>query len=98
MVPDSLQRAYLDAGSQVLWENGEPRLRRAWLLDDDNGKRRAAGAPSRRFRTVVLYPLCLAVALPLLICASENAAGAMPEQSQPPTTKQRAKPGVLEEV
>ena len=84
--------------------------------------KRAAGALSRRLRTVVLRILCLAVALPLLACASANAADASdgqmselaqatqnnppksgtasetPEQSQPPNTQQRAKPGVLEEV
>src|ERR1700693_3476885 len=91
------------------------------FIPKDDGKR-AAGALSRRFRTVLLGPLCLAVALTLLTCASANAADTSdgqiselaqatqnnppksdtasetPEQSQPPTTQQRAKPGVLEEV
>jgi hypothetical protein len=75
MVPDSLQRAYLDAGSQVLWEKGERLFRRGWL-PDDNGKRSAAGALSRRFRAVFLCPLCLVIALPLLACASANAVDA----------------------
>jgi AraC family transcriptional regulator len=64
-VPDSLQRAYIGTGSQVLSENGERLFRRGWLLDD-NGKRRAAGTLPRRFSTVVVCPLCLAVAASLL--------------------------------
>jgi hypothetical protein len=55
-----------------------------YILKDDG--KRAAGGLSRRSRTVVLTPLCLAVALPLLACASANAAdtsrGQMPELAQ----------------
>ena len=40
MVPHSLNGAYSDGGSQVLWEDGERVFRRGWRLDDD-GKRRA---------------------------------------------------------
>jgi PAS domain S-box-containing protein len=40
MVPHSLNGAYLDGGSQVLWEDGERVFRRGWRLDD-NGRRRA---------------------------------------------------------
>ena len=40
MVPHSLNGAYSDGGSQVLWEDGERTFRRGWRLDD-NGNRRA---------------------------------------------------------
>ena len=40
MVPHSLNGAYSDGESQVLWEDGERVFRRGWRLDDD-GKRRA---------------------------------------------------------
>ena len=40
MVPHSLNVAYSDGGSQVLWEDGERVFRRGWRLDD-NGKQRA---------------------------------------------------------
>ena len=40
MVPHSQNVAYLDVGSQVLWEDGERAFRRGWRLDDA-GKRRA---------------------------------------------------------
>src|SRR5262249_59549952 len=52
MVPPSLNGAYSDGGSQVLWEDGERVFRRGWRLDD-NGKRAvlfvmpAADQPSR---------------------------------------------------
>src|SRR5215510_820914 len=52
MVPHSLNGAYSDGGSQVLWEDGERVFRRGWRLDD-NGKRAvllvmpAADQPSR---------------------------------------------------
>jgi PAS domain S-box-containing protein len=38
MVPHSLNVAYPDGGSQVLWEDGERVFRRGWRLDDE-GKR-----------------------------------------------------------
>jgi serine/threonine protein kinase len=41
MVRHSLQGAYSDGGSQVLWEDGERVFRRGWRVDDD-GKQRAA--------------------------------------------------------
>src|SRR5215813_8584194 len=41
MVQHSLQGAYSDGGSQVLWEDGERVFRRGWRVDDD-GKQRAA--------------------------------------------------------
>jgi hypothetical protein len=40
LVPHSLNGAYSDGGSQVLWHDGERVFRRGWRLDD-NGKRRA---------------------------------------------------------
>jgi hypothetical protein len=40
MMPPSLNGAYSDDGSQVLWHDGECILRRGWQLDDD-GKRGA---------------------------------------------------------
>src|SRR6516162_5291396 len=40
MVPHSLNGAYSDGDSEVLWEDGERVFRRGWQLDDD-GKRRA---------------------------------------------------------
>jgi len=40
MAPHSLNGAYSDGGSQVLWEDGERVFRRGWRLDD-NRKRRA---------------------------------------------------------
>jgi PAS domain S-box-containing protein len=40
VVPHLLNSAYSDAGSQILWEDGERAFRRGWRLDDD-GKRRA---------------------------------------------------------
>jgi serine/threonine protein kinase len=40
MVPHSLNGAYPDRGSQVLWEDGERVFRRGWRQDDD-GERRA---------------------------------------------------------
>ena len=40
MVPHSLNGAYSDGGSQILWEDGERVFRRGWRLDD-NGQRRA---------------------------------------------------------
>ncbi len=40
MVPHSLNGAYSDGESQVLWEDGERVFRRGWRVDDD-GKRRA---------------------------------------------------------
>ena len=40
MVPHSLNGAYSDNGSQILWEDGERVFRRGWRLDD-NGQRRA---------------------------------------------------------
>jgi len=53
MVPHSLNVAYSDGGSQVLWGDGERIFHRGWRLDDD-GKRRnvlialpAADHPSR---------------------------------------------------
>jgi hypothetical protein len=52
MVPHSLDGAYSEGGSQVLWEDGERVFRRGWRLDD-NGKRPvllvmpAADQPSR---------------------------------------------------
>jgi PAS domain S-box-containing protein len=52
-MPDSLNGAYSDGGSEVLWEDGERVFRRGWRLDD-NGERRpvlivlpAADHPSR---------------------------------------------------
>ena len=41
MVPHSLNVAYSDGKSQVLWEDGERVFRRGWRVDDE-GKRRAA--------------------------------------------------------
>jgi PAS domain S-box-containing protein len=41
MAPHSLNGAYSDGESQVLWEDGERVFRRGWRLDD-NGKQRAA--------------------------------------------------------
>src|SRR5262249_15296546 len=41
MVPHSPKGAYLDGGSQVLWEDGERVFRRGWRLDDDGTKRTA---------------------------------------------------------
>ena len=38
MVPHSLDGAYSESGSQILWEDGERIFRRGWRLDD-NGKR-----------------------------------------------------------
>src|SRR4029077_7232795 len=53
MVPHSLNVAYSDTGSQVLWEDSERVFRRGWRLDD-NGRQRpvllvttAADHPSR---------------------------------------------------
>ncbi|MBV9519132.1 MAG: serine/threonine protein kinase, partial [Hyphomicrobiales bacterium] len=52
VVPHSLDGAYLDSGSQILWEDGERVFRRGWQLED-NGKRAvllvmpAADQPSR---------------------------------------------------
>ena len=53
MMSQSLDSAYSDGGSQVLWEDGERVFRRGWRADD-NGKRRpvlmvvpAAEHPSR---------------------------------------------------
>src|SRR5215472_3376994 len=53
MVPHSLDGAYSEGGSQVLWEDGERVFRRGWRLDDD-GKQRvvltvvpASDRPSR---------------------------------------------------
>src|SRR5262249_19388351 len=40
MVPHSLNVAYSDGGSQVLWQDGERAFRRGWRLDAE-GKRRA---------------------------------------------------------
>ena len=40
MVPHSLNDAYSDGGSEVLWQDGERVFRRGWRLDDD-GKQRA---------------------------------------------------------
>jgi hypothetical protein len=40
MVPHSLNVAYSDTDSQVLWEDSERAFRRGWRLDDD-GKQRA---------------------------------------------------------
>ncbi|MBV9563769.1 MAG: serine/threonine protein kinase, partial [Bradyrhizobium sp.] len=40
MVRHSLQGAYSDGGSQVLWEDGERVFRRGWRVDDD-GKQHA---------------------------------------------------------
>ena len=40
MVPHSLNVAYADGESQVLWEDGERIFRRGWRVDDD-GERRA---------------------------------------------------------
>src|SRR5215472_454119 len=40
MVPHSLNVAYSDGDSQVLWEDRERVFRRGWRLDDE-GKRRA---------------------------------------------------------
>jgi PAS domain S-box-containing protein len=40
MVSHSINDAYADAGSEVLWEDGERAFRRGWRLDDE-GKRRA---------------------------------------------------------
>src|SRR5215813_8745205 len=55
MVPHSLNGAYSEDGSQVLWEDGERAFRRGWRLDDE-GKRRpvlfvapAADHPSRSY-------------------------------------------------
>jgi iron complex outermembrane receptor protein len=111
----------LSSGPRILLrtDEGERLFRRGWV-PDNNGRRRAAGALSRRFRAVVLGPLCFAVALPFLACATANAASddqmseltqatqnnppksdtarETPEQAQPPTTKQKANTGVLEEV
>src|SRR6516164_4121428 len=39
-MPDSLNDAYSDGGSQELWEDGERVFRRGWRLDD-NGEKRA---------------------------------------------------------
>jgi len=41
MVPQSPNGAYLDGGSQVLWEDGERTFRRGWRVGDD-GTRHAA--------------------------------------------------------
>ena len=53
MVPHSLNVAYADSGSQILWRDSERIFHRGWRLDDD-GKRRdvliaspAANHPSR---------------------------------------------------
>ena len=35
MVPHSLNVAYSDGGSQILWEDGERVFRRGWRLNDD---------------------------------------------------------------
>ena len=35
MVPHSLNVAYSDGGSQILWEDGERAFRRGWRLNDD---------------------------------------------------------------
>ena len=40
MVPHSLNSAYSDGSSQILWEDSERVFHRGWRLDDD-GKRRA---------------------------------------------------------
>ena len=40
MVPHSLNGAYADGDSQVLWEDGERVFRRSWR-QDESGKRRA---------------------------------------------------------
>jgi PAS domain S-box-containing protein len=40
MVPHSQNVAYLDGGSEVLWEDGERAFRRGWRLDEE-GKRHA---------------------------------------------------------
>jgi hypothetical protein len=45
MVPHSLNVAYSDTDSQVLWEDSERAFRRGWRLDDDGA---AAGARARR--------------------------------------------------
>src|SRR5690242_16988565 len=53
MVPHSLNGAYSDGGSQVLWEDGERVYRRGWRLGDNAGRRAvlivvpAADHPSR---------------------------------------------------
>jgi hypothetical protein len=39
-LPHSLNSAYSDVSSQILWEDGERVFHRGWRLDDD-GKRRA---------------------------------------------------------
>jgi iron complex outermembrane recepter protein len=77
---------------------------------------------TRPFNTVILGPMCLALALPWLACASANATDASDgqtseqaqpiqnnppkgdmareksEQAEPPTTKPKAEPRVLEQV
>src|SRR5262245_5953771 len=53
MVPHSLNGAYSDGGSQVLWQDGERVIRRGWRPDHDGGRRAvlimlpAADHPSR---------------------------------------------------
>ena len=53
MVPHSLNGAYSDGGSQVVWEDGERVFRRGWRLDDKDRRRAvlivlpAAEHPSR---------------------------------------------------
>src|SRR5262245_51857778 len=53
MVPHSLNVAYSDSGSQILWEDGERAFRRGWRLDDESRRRAvlfvapAAEHPSR---------------------------------------------------
>src|SRR6516165_471643 len=53
MAPHSLNRAYLDSASQVLWEDGERVFRRGWRPDDDGSRSAvlivlpAADQPSR---------------------------------------------------
>jgi hypothetical protein len=39
MVLRLLNGAYLDGGSQILWEDGERVFRRGWRLDDNGGRR-----------------------------------------------------------
>jgi hypothetical protein len=52
-MPHSLNSAYSDGSSQILWEDGERVFHRGWRLDDDGGRRAvlfvapAANHPSR---------------------------------------------------
>ena len=55
-MPRSLNRAYSDGSSQILWEDGERVFSRGWRLDND-GKRRAvllvAPAADHPFRSTL---------------------------------------------